>query len=265
LSRSGGVLVELEEIVESIAIGPGDNLLVLSDFLRHMITYQKHGRKFSLDEFIDALQKKITGEGTLLIPAYNWDYCSTGRYDVVKSGTLLGSLPSRALERIDFRRTFHPIYSFSVWGKNREYLSDLHYKGGFAADSIFGWLHENNAKVLLIDIAMDASLTFIHYVEEQEKRGHRFLKDFAGIYTDSRGETFPFTAELYVRELDWWPDCSRLTPKIKKEVVTRYQYNNSNYDLISSCQMLYKAIAREIEADPDLLYNKLDGKGMRAK
>ena len=130
----------------------GDIVLLTSDIMQLMFTAMRQGERFERDAFLDAILGVIGDEGTLLIPTFNWDFCKGKTFDYYKTPCKTGSLGKIALKRDDFKRTKHPIYSFAVWGKDKEELCARDYKSSFGIESPFTYCKERNAKNIFIDV-----------------------------------------------------------------------------------------------------------------
>jgi len=193
------IIFELEQIKQ------GDIVYIVSDILKLSIACRENGERMDLNRFIDSIIKKVGPEGTVLIPTFNWDFCKGETYDIRKTVSRTGALGNAALKRTDFKRTRHPLYSFMVWGKDRELLVDMDAKDAFGKDSVFGYLHRNHAKALVIGLPTLSGLTFIHYVEQMVGVPYRYAKDFTAGYIDENGVESLKTYSMYVRDLDMDP------------------------------------------------------------
>ncbi|MED1873006.1 AAC(3) family N-acetyltransferase [Brevibacillus borstelensis] len=189
-------------VIEGLGLQKGDVVLVASDLLRLTIEAYRHGEKVDGNLFIDKLQSIIGESGTLLFPTYNWDFCNGTAFDYRNTPSKTGALSNLALKRADFSRTKHPIYSFAVWGKDRDYLCGLNNTSSFGHDSPFAYLHQQKAKMLVIGLDYSRSFTFVHYVEELEKVDYRYLKNFTGPYIDAAGYEEERTYSMYVRDIE---------------------------------------------------------------
>lgn len=194
--------VKYQEIINYLDINPGDTVMIGSDVRELAFNCYKHQERFDGNLFIDSIIKKLGTEGTLLFPTYNWGYCNNKAFDYNNTPSETGVLTNIALKRRDFRRTKHPIYSFAVWGKDKEKLCDLDNKSSFGADSPFAYLKENKAKMLIIGLDYQKSFTFAHYVEESEGVDYRYIKDFKSTYIDSNGEESVKEYSMLVRDLE---------------------------------------------------------------
>lgn len=191
-------MLSLTEIVETLPIQPGDCLWIASDITKLFQTMRRAKVAFDADSFIEALQVKLGENGTLLFPTFNWDFRKGKAYDIRNSPQVTGALSKAALKRPDFVRTAHPIHSFAVWGKHQKALEALTERSSFGPKSVFAFLHEQKAKMLIIDLDYQRSYTFMHYVEENEKVWFRHHKTYRADYTDKNGVTSREAYHMFV-------------------------------------------------------------------
>lgn len=193
---------EYVNLLKNIRIEKGDIILVSSDIVRMAYNFLLKGLKFSSNILIDALIERLGAEGTLVFPTYNWDFCKGVTFDYKKTRSKTGSLTNAALQRSDFKRTKHPIYSFAVWGRDKNLLCSMNNKSSFGQDSPFTYFYERRAKNLFFDVEYDDSATFVHYLEEKIGVEYRFMKDFTAGYIDDNESFSQETYSMYVRPLD---------------------------------------------------------------
>lgn len=245
--------IELDKIVDYIDICEGDNIFVSSDVTKlAYLTLEKKGH-VDLNGFIDSIIDKIGEKGTLIFPTYNWDFCKGICFDYNKTKCMTGALGTLALKRKDFIRTRHPIYSFAVWGKGKEALYEMDNTSSFGADSPFAYLKEHEFKNLFIDVTLQHSMTFVHYVEEQVgDLPYRYQKNFTGEYIDREGNSSIKTVSMLVRNLEK-ETCVTINPmEIIFEnagIERRYTINDIEFKFIDL------AAAYEL-IEADILYNK---------
>ena len=142
--------VHYQDIVSHLDISRGDTLLVQSDIVKLLCVCREHKENFDANKFIDSILDKIGQDGTLLFPAFNFEFCSGKAFHYRNTVSTSGSLSRAALKRRDFIRTRHPIYSYAVSGFGSHDLYDLDNKSAFGSDSPFAYLQNNNAKQLTI-------------------------------------------------------------------------------------------------------------------
>lgn len=197
---------EILKVLQEQGIKKGDILLVSSDVTQLILklcggvkNFNRSIAKKYCNDIIDTLQNLIGEEGTLLFPTYNWGWCKGKPFIYEKTLGETGALGNTALKRADFKRTKHPIYSFAVWGKDKEFLASLDNVDSFGQNSPFAYLHHNNAKNLFINVV--EFYTFSHYVEEAVGVYYRFVKEFKSIYEINSIQQEKFYS-MYVRDLD---------------------------------------------------------------
>lgn len=152
--------------------------------------------------FLDCLIDAVTEDGTILIPCFNWDFCNGLPFDYKNSKSQTGVLGNFVLKDKRFKRTKHPIYSFAVYGKYREYLTNLNNFSSFGMDSPFGFLFEKNGKIIMWDVDHQRSFTYAHFVEQQLNVEYRFEKIFKSKYIDEYGNVTESEYSMFVRNLD---------------------------------------------------------------
>lgn len=164
----------------------------------------KNGERFVADNFIDAVYDYIGPEGTLLIRAFNWNFCHDEAFNIKSTPSQVGALGNVAMKRDDFKRTSHPLYSWLVKGKYADELVDLDEHRAFGPNSVFAWEHKNPRAVQLnIGKPKVYGLTLFHYMEEVVGVPYRYQKDFNGQYIDHEGKASNRTYSMYVRDLDY--------------------------------------------------------------
>lgn len=196
------IIDDFKKAIIDFDLKKGDTLFVSSDITQMLCDAQEKNEELTLDMIIDVLKEAVGPEGNLIFPTYNWGFCKGKPFDYKKTRSKTGALSQQALWRSEFKRTKHPIYSFAVYGKDKDYLTSLDYKDSFGSDTIFGWLYKVGAKNLFINIDYAHSATLGHYVEECNNAPYRFLKEFTSDYIDENGECSKRTYSMFVRYLD---------------------------------------------------------------
>ena len=193
---------KFKNFLDNLDIYQGDILYIASDITKILLYHKKHKINFNPDDFLNYFINRVGPEGTLLLPAFTWDFCRGKDFDIrgVKSDT--GSLSKIALKRDDFKRTRHPIYSFAVSGKDQNFLVDLDDESGWGSKSLFAYFHKNSAKNLFIGIDYKNGFTFDHYFEEKIGVDYRYFKYFEANYIDYDGSKSKKKYKMYVRDLE---------------------------------------------------------------
>lgn len=188
---------DFNSILTKLKIKKGDTVLVNSNILKIIINTN---RKINASDLIHILKKKVTKKGTLIFPTYSWDFCKYKKFDYLKTKTICGSMSNLSLLDKDFIRSKNPIFSFSVFGKNKYKIANMSHKNCFSMKSPFGYLINNKGKNLFIDIDHKEANTFVHVAEQLQKVNYRYLKTFSGIYVNKNKKKKKIQVKMYVRK-----------------------------------------------------------------
>jgi len=151
---------------------------------------------------IDALKFILSEEGTLIVPTFNYDFCEGVSYDVKKTPSKMGIISELVRTDLNSKRTFDPVFSFSILGKYRDYLANLRYEHSFGPNSVFAKLRELNAKIMIIGLSYNESVTFFHHIEEIQGCDYRYFKEFEGEIIDNNGIKNKNKIILFVRDIE---------------------------------------------------------------
>lgn len=184
-------------------IGAGDTLFLHSDAI---VTAQM-GPKPQEERFhllLDALMEAIGPEGTLIVPTFTYSFCRNEVFDVWKTPCLpkdVGLFPEFVRNRERVTRSLCPIFSVAALGRHAGILRDIEIGDCFGAKSIFGWLHQRNAKIVWLACPFDR-VTFVHYVEQHHGVPYRYHKSFVGRIVTHQGDTLECCVNYYVRDYE---------------------------------------------------------------
>ena len=191
------------DILDNLDIKKGDRIFLSSDVKRlTFYEYNRTGEIPDLNLFIDRILDKIGNTGSLILPTYNWDFCHGATFDWRKTKGKTGTLGNLCLQRNDFKRTKHPLYSYVVWGQDKDYLCKIDFISSFGKNSVFGFMDRNHYKHIMIDCDFNHAFTFLHYAEEKVSNlCYRFTKKFTSKYIDEYGKQSTKTYTMLVRNL----------------------------------------------------------------
>lgn len=197
--------IDYKEYFNCFDIKNSQSIVIASDITPLAYFYIRQGLDFQISSLIDTLKSLISPEQTVLIPTYSWDFCKGKVFDYKNSKSQVGVLGDYALKDKDFKRTKHPIYSFAVYGKDKDKLCALDYKSSFGKESLFDYMYKTNALHIGIGIDFNLSYTFMHYVEEVgylNQITYRYMKTFTSKYIDENGNESVKDYSMLVRDLD---------------------------------------------------------------
>jgi aminoglycoside 3-N-acetyltransferase len=180
----------------------GDMLFLHSNIAETLLKLKRLGFELDLQIVLDSFLDTVGSDGTLLLPLFNFGFCSGHPFDLRGTPSRMGILTEAARKRSETIRTGHPVYSFAVLGKQKEKFRDIDNYSGYGSDSPFGLLHRAGGKIGVLDVPDRLGGTFYHYVEESMSVDYRYHKQFSGLYTDAAGKTCERTYEIFVRKLE---------------------------------------------------------------
>lgn len=187
----------IEDFFKKFDIKEKDYILFTGNLTRLLYKLKGNARE-NLNIFLDIFLKQTMGGG-LAIQSFNWDFCKGLSYDILNSKSQTGALANIALKRAEFKRTKHPIYSFMVANNFQKDLIKLDNKGAFDKNSPFDFMYKNKAKMIIVDLPLQDSFTFVHYVEQCFKVSYRYNKSFTSFYIDEKGYKELKTYDMFVR------------------------------------------------------------------
>jgi aminoglycoside 3-N-acetyltransferase len=180
----------------------GDLLLLHSNIRTTLRRMRRLGFALDVETILDSFLHALSEDGTLLLPLFNFDFCSGIRFDMRNTPSQMGALTEAGRIRSGAVRTGNPIYSFAALGKRRDLFRGINNFSGYGADSPFAILHQQGGKIAVLDLADQHSMTFYHYVEQSVSVDYRFHKEFTAPYTNCEGKTADRTYSLFVRKID---------------------------------------------------------------
>ncbi len=249
--------VKYYEIINHLDINNGDIVYVCSDITGLLLNARKNKVKFDPEKFIDSIINKVGSRGTILFPTFNWNFCRNEKFDIVNTPSQCGALTNVALKRKDFERTQHPIYSFSVWGKDKKKLVKMQNDSSWGADSPFDYLYKNNAKNLFVGIDYKNGFTMDHYFEQKNNVEYRYHKNFKAEYIDKEKNSSVKTFSMFVRDVDKI-DSTGINSDlddilIKKNGYKKYSINEIYFGIIY-LEIAGKIIDDDIRKERNLIY-----------
>lgn len=132
------------------------------------------GKMSSLSSAMLAEIREISEGAALVIPAYNYDFPTSGRFDPLVDSPQVGKFSEFLMTLGEFQRTTTPVFSHFHDGS----LSELDLRP-FSEQSAFGVLVQREGYLLLFGTRL-RSLTFLHHIEHVAEIPYRYEKTFRG-------------------------------------------------------------------------------------
>ena len=182
-------------------------------------------------------------DGNVFIPTFNWDFFKGKVFNSTKTVSQSGSLGNVALKRKDFSRTFNPIYSFAVTGKDKDKICRQKHNNCFSLNSPFGYLIKNKGKNLIIDLHNKdkrekkfVGFVFHHVVEQAVGVSYRYIKEINGFYKNFNNLKKKLKIKFYARNLKInyriYLSKKLYNELHKRKILQRKNFNGINFDLL---------------------------------
>ena len=156
------------------------------------------------DEIISAIRGYLGENGTLVVPAFNFDFCQGTAFDRLKTPSKnMGVLSETVRLSTGAERSFHPMQSVAAIGKSAADICRRNTPTAFSPQSCFDRLLELNAKLLMLGVNFNAA-SFFHFAEEKISVPYRYFKTFTGEYIDEDIREMR-EYQMYVRDLELNP------------------------------------------------------------
>lgn len=240
--------IPYQEIADNLGLKSDDTLLIASDISQLAYFTFKNKEKFNGDLLIDSFLH-ILEDGTLLFPAFIDNFKSGDTFDKLKNVPEMGALSKLAFKRSDFIRSNDPLHSFMVSGKDADYISKIDCNSTFGNNSVFAYLKDVKAKMLLIDIDLEHSFTFAHFVEEENKVTYRKYVYLPYSFVNEIGKVEDKVLKIYAKRKGVVNTLNKLEPiLIERDAMKKVEINNSVFRLIH-LDLAYNIISDNINSD----------------
>lgn len=219
-----------------------------------MMNAIQHEKKFSAAELIESFMRHLP-EGRLFIPGFVNTLQNKAKVDMRKLKPETGGLSKEAFSLYKYgkcSRTNDPFHSFFVFGKNANEIvrSTDESNETFGKKSVFGYLHQNNGIMLLMDLQLYYGFTFAHYVEQQLNVNYRELVSYEFDLINTEGVEMKKMIQVFSKKKGYLPVLNGLEePLVNKGAMEIFHYNGVKIFKID-LQKAFKVI------EEDVLVNK---------
>lgn len=225
--------IPFEELPFHLGLNEDDIVLISSDLKSFALKAKAKKKTINIERFINNFQQ-VLKNGTIVIPAYT-DYLKNGdTFDYQKSKPSTGAISNKTMKRKDFKRTFDPLHSVFVWGKDQNEILQLEDESTFGENSIFGYLQQKNCVFLFFDVHIIDSFTFIHYVEERLNVHYRKYKNWIiSVTVDEKIHNK--NVKFHTKKPGVINDFNTLNATLlERNLMIRYSYSNIFIDKVTA-------------------------------
>jgi aminoglycoside 3-N-acetyltransferase len=163
------------KLLYKLGLSPSSIVMIHGDAgVAAQIKSKKHKNK--LNEFIKIIVSFFS-KGTVVVPTYTYSVINSKNFNPDTSKSELGQFSEFFRTYTGVVRTSHPIFSFAIYGKNKDQFLNAKLSDCFGDETIFDRFYKLNGKILCIGCDIDRS-TFVHYIEQKLRVPYRYFKNF---------------------------------------------------------------------------------------
>jgi aminoglycoside 3-N-acetyltransferase len=212
------VVADIADALADAGVYQGDTVVMHSS-LMHL------GRpsNLSLSEYpqriVEAIASYLGEDGTLAVPAPNWDYGNKGTPFDLRSSPVertMGVCSTHMMTLPNVQRSPNPIFSLACVGRNAIHVCRPDTGSAFGAESAWDRLFAMNARMLMLGCGVDV-LTFIRYIEFRFGVPYLYNKLFTTPVLDGdKRLSVTITAPLRYRHCPANYDLSRFGDRLRR-------------------------------------------------
>ncbi len=182
---------KLTFLFNALRIEKHDNIIIHSNSagisqFENIINKNKYNRFFKF------IKNRIGKKGTILIPAYNYDFTKKKIFDPKKTPSQVGSLSNFLLKKYFKNRSNEPVFSHLIFGKLKKKLMQCNTNEAFGKNSIFAMMEKFRFKIICFCCPIN-TMTFLHYIEKKFNVKYRYDKIFKShILKNNKKNSFTF-------------------------------------------------------------------------
>ncbi|QWD64363.1 AAC(3) family N-acetyltransferase [Polynucleobacter sp. MWH-UH2A] len=230
----------------ALGVKKGDCLFIHSG-LKALGKFNANGDINKLDILLNIFLDLVGESGTIVVPTFNFAFCSGGIFDRGKTPCDgMGAFSEHVRTHAEAHRARHPFHSVAAIGKNAVKITNSTSFSEFSEGGFFDALLQLDCKILFYGVAFVE--TFVHMAEERAKVPYRFWKSFAGDVID--GELRErVSINYYARRFDLEPEPQIDSAKINqylrvKKVIVSANLGDGNVSICSSKKMVEELIKK---------------------
>ena len=200
--HKNNIIDDLSERWDRSCLSKGDTFLLHANIRRLLLEFKNKKIEINIDLIIDSFVNVVGDNGTILIPFFNFDFTKTNYFSIENTVSKMGILSERFRTKYSKYRTCHPVYSFGVYGKKKNYFSNIDNYSAYGESSPFGILKNLNGKIAILDLEDQNSMTFYHHIEEINNAHWRYFKKFKGVCENKNGIKENKEYSIFVRKIE---------------------------------------------------------------
>jgi len=156
--------------------------------------------KFS-ETILRLIKSRIGKNGLIAVPVFNFNCINTRKFNRMKTPGETGAFGNFLLKKYYKNRSYHPINSFLIFGRNSSRLINYEHENCHGYNSIWKYFIKENFKLVTIGHHYVRSFTIVHFLEKISGVKYRFDKSVEIQYTNFK-ERKKSKFVFFARKLD---------------------------------------------------------------
>lgn len=204
--------------------------------------------------FMEAIQKAIGKEGTLVVPTFSYSFCHGELYNPFETPSDCGMFSEYVRKQNGVIRSLDPNFSIAAVGRLADYYTENPVHESFGESSFWERFLTKAGKIVCMN--MDCGSTFVHYIENRNQVSYRYNKAFNGILKDYEGVARKDYFVHYVYDLDKpedGPYFVRLNQKCHEANICKVSNLGKGTLLAMNSTEYYDFISETLKKEPRFL------------
>ncbi len=244
---------KLKHLFKSLKIKKNDKIIIHSN-IAGLSQYYKGNKNTNCKLFISFLKRYIGKKGTIIIPAYNYQFTKNKKLNLKTAPSEVGFFSNYLLIKNWKKRTLDPVFSHIIFGKINNFNSNKINTEAFGKDSLFNSLNKEKFKIVCFCCSTDR-ITFLHYIEHLLKVPYRYIKEFKGVFLKNNSKIeINYKYNVGKKNHDYSLKEKKINKLIdQKNFIKSYFGRFECYSV--SCIYLYNNLKRKIKINKKYLIN----------
>ena len=193
----------VNKILDELNLKKNDKIHLSLDLMKFFLTLKI--KKISFNKFseiiLELIKLRVGENGIIAVPVFDFKCVHTKKFNRIKTLGQTGAFGNYLLKRYFKNRSYHPINSFLIFGKNSSRLINHKHENCHGINSIWKYFIQKNFKLVTIGHHYVRSFTIVHYLERLSGVKYRFDKSVEIQYDNFR-EKKKYKFVFFARKLD---------------------------------------------------------------
>ena len=245
---------DIVNALKEIGITEGDNIFIHNNLGFYGVLEGCNSADDLCRIFLEAITEVITVKGTVVVPTFSYSYCHGEIYNPETSKTTCGLLAEYLIKNYPQNRTLDPNFSVCGFGPGFDDYLKCNIHESFGRDSFWEKFINNNGKFVCMNV--NASSTFVHYIEHQKDVDYRYNKAFNGVTVVNGVEKKDYAVHYVFDGEDDYPCYPRMSEVSFEAGIVKKALLSRGTVLTFNAKEYYDLFYNLLDKRPRVLCNK---------